>query len=485
MLQDVLLTNTEKKKIDFFYRMETVPVGEYTIHTLSKKLKMNYVFLQQLLLDLDKELIEIGEQPLLIDQKKKLLWDKEASRLDNYLVHLWHRSIPYQFLLWSLVYPEKKLADFCAVHSISETTAVRRLKPFVTYLSRYEITVNVASMQLTGRESILRLMYIKFLWICSSGTDLSMAKQSFEAEKKLAQELAAELQDHIHQQLVFLLLGVCRLRNETGNWLAVTPFEELLFPKAEQQVRTYLKSFLEDSLQVTRNVEFINYLIYYYPYAIDCQSQAAQPLLMYYQKNLEEGHSLYLAIETFYHQSLLEWMPALEDYKQKETLMSNIITTFLNYSIQKNNVPLLFKPTQEQSILHSEQYTVLFPKVKRIVLSLSRRNGLEWMGPISDSMARSLSLALMPFYQLDSKKRKRKVGLVAINDPLQRKQLDYFFKKFDFVETIYDPSPNEAIDLYVTHSADLLTDTQQPYFLIDRLKGHFESELVDFLFDTY
>ena len=80
--------------------------------------------------------------------------------------------MPYRVILTSLLEPEVDLREFGEQTGLSQSSLMRRLKPLVEYLKTKDIRLNCLQMEITGRESAIRLMYFNFLWSVDFGTRL-------------------------------------------------------------------------------------------------------------------------------------------------------------------------------------------------------------------------------------------------------------------------------------------------------------------------
>lgn len=475
MYRDLFMTSQQQKKIQFLKQMEKCPAGEYSVHTLSQKFHSSYLPFLQMLQELDESLEKINETPLLIEPAK-IYWKRDSGRSNTFLIDQVKNSIPYRFLLTSLFYPEKKLKDFSKETFLSESTILRRMHPLIDYLEQCNVRINFSRMELTGQEAVIRLVYIKTLWAASLGKDLMFSPQNFNSEDALLENLTGLLPIHLHPKLARLMLGVCRLRNDQKNYLAEAPFEGLLFSQTKPIFEHYLAELLDSRIQIQRNIEFLNYLFYYYPYCVKQDAESINPMMLYYSRNVEERDPLCLAIDTFYRYCSNELLKQTLSEQEEKILLDNIARTFLNYSIQKKEIPLLFDPGSKEDFLQSELYSQLYPAIRKMIRKLSRRKQLEWLATVDSSISKTLCLNLLPLFIATNEKVC--VGLVAIPNYLYLQQVVRFLLNFSFVEIVFQPKANEPVDLYITTFKDLLpTDTEDCY-LINILNANYKEDLL-------
>ncbi|MGG5370270.1 helix-turn-helix domain-containing protein [Enterococcus sp. AZ196] len=475
MFRELFLTNQQQKKIQFFKRMEGYPEGEYSVHTLSHKFDCNYQPFLQMLRELNDTLIELKEKPLFI-QASKIYWKSDPERSNRFLISQVRYSVPYRFIATSLFQPEKKLSDFSKENYVSESTTLRRMRPLIDYLTECNIQLNFSKMTLSGHEAVIRLFYIKALWAASLGEDLTKDELDFTAEDHLLRELLSLFPLHLHPKLLRLMLLVCRLRNEQKNFLNEAPFDDLLFSQTTPLLERYLSNLLESPVQIKRNVEFFNYLFYYYPYSVKKDAHKLNPLMLYYAKNVEERDPLCLAIDSFYRYCAKELLQNLLDEHEEKILLNNIARTFLGYSIQKKKIPMLFETGNKEQFLQSELYRELYPAVKKAIQKLSRRRKLEWLTAVNESLSRTLCLNLLPLFSANNEKIR--VGLVSIPNYLYLQHVVKFLNNLNFIEIVFQPQPDEPIDLFITTFKELLPSQNSDYYLINILNADYKSDLL-------
>lgn len=423
MFRELFLTPQQQKKIQFFKLMEEYPEGTYSVNTLSQKFKCNYQSFLQMLRELNESLIELKEKPLFVEASK-IYWKSEPSRSNRFLISAVKQSIPYRFILTSLFHPQKSLTAFSKETSISESTILRRMRPLIDYLAECNIHLNFSKMALTGHEAVVRLFYIKALWSASLGEDIAKCPFDFTAEDNLLRDLLTLFPLQIHPKLLRLMLCVCRLRNEQNNYLNEAPFDDLLFSQTTPLLELYLSNILDSPEQIKRNIEFFNYLFYYYPYCVKKEPHKVNPLMLYYTKNVEERDPLCLAIDSFYR------------YCSGE----------------------------------------LYPEIKKALRKLSRRRKLEWLATVTDSLSKTLCLSLLPLFIVNDEKIR--VGLVSIPNYLYLQHIVKFLNNLKFIEVVFQPQPDEPIDLFITTFKELLPTQNSDCYLINILNADYTSDLL-------
>lgn len=478
---NLFLTNQQQKKVQFFQQMESFSDGEYAPHPLSKQLKWNYQPFLQLLQEIDHELISLGETPLLTSDKK-IRWRHDAQRNSIFLSFQIQQSVPHQFLVESLVRPETTLQEFSDQRFLSTSTVTRRMRPLVEQLEREGVLVNLAQMSLHGEENVVRLAYIHYLWLTITSLTL-YHPESFPEEEQFLSTWADKLRLHVPRQLCWLILVVCRYRNQQNHQLAPAFFGELLFPNVEVGIRDYVAHYVDDPQQVARNVEFINYLIHYYHPVLTPDSEAAQLRLAYYVNKVEQNDPLFLAIAACYEYCLEQLFPTTLSSDDQETCLCNIIGIFLGFSLQKGRLPL-FSETKASlpKKLHQQYDAVSLTIHDRLLPELIQIDGMSWIKDVSQELAHSLSRVILPYVE---KKPLRfiRIGLVSLQDSTLSLKLFQFLREFPHTEVLLNPAIDCELDLYITSDPNLAPRRDLPCFIVNFLAQDFSADLTRILID--
>lgn len=478
MFRELFLTNQQQKEIHFFKLMEGYPAGKYSVSDLSQKLNCSYQAFLKMLQEINDTLIELNETPLFVTETE-IYWESDSKRSNTFLIKQVKHSLPYRFLLTTLIHPQKNITDFCQEITVSESTVSSQMRPIIDYLSECNIQINLSKMELTGHEAVIRLFYIKTLWSASLGEDLTRSQLDFTTEENLCRDLISTFRLPIHPQLILLMLCVCRLRNEQNNNLNEAPFDDLLFSQVTPILETYLSKSLTSSVQVKRNVEFFNYLFFYYPYCIKKNAQIVNPLTFYYTKNVEERDPLCLAIDSFYRYCSKELLHNILGEQEEKLLLNNIARTFLSYSIQKRKIPLLFETGSREKYMQSKLYRKLYPAIRSAIKKLSRRRQLEWLATVTDPLSKTLCLNLLPLFIVTDEKIR--VGLLSIPNYLYLQHIVKFLQSLNFIEIVFHPQPGDQIDLFITTFKELLPSQNSDYYLLNILNTNYETELLPLL----
>lgn len=478
MFKKLLLTKQQNKKIALLEKLAYLPKNSYNTQTLCSQLGYSYQTLQALLIEINSELAELNEESIRLDNSQ-LTISHDLARLNKYKKYQIKQSIPYQFLLYTLFFPQKKLDQFSKEVFASKSTIVRRLQPLLAYAEQFQIKIHVSNMEIQGEESIVRIFYIIFLWLGSLGQEFPSEMDFFE-EKQLVADADIKEIHQVHPSFFLVTLIVTRIRLDQKHFLAETPFSGLIFSPVEKEVELYVSQFIINPEQVARNTEFINYMIHYYPYSIDVQQYRFSAADVYYQKQLRKGEPLFLVIQDFYNYCLA-FLPKDLSQRDNSILLRNIMITFLNYSIQKNQLPLAYELMQEDSLRDDLYYMSIAKKINSFLKKISRRKDFLWMKPILAEFTHSLTLVILLSYENVLFKQKITVNVIPCLNFQQTQYLCNVLETITFLDIKVAYEDSSEIDFYITSDSDLLPTTTKPYFLVNFDNPCFESELFSFL----
>lgn len=477
---NLFLTNQQQKKVQFLQQMETFPDGEYAPHPLSKQLALNYQPFWQLLQEIDQELVSLGESPLLTSDKK-IRWRRDAQRNNTFLSFQIQQSVPHQFLLESLTRPATTLNEFADQRFLSKSTVTRRMRPLVEQLEREGVFVNLAQMSLDGEESIVRMAYIHYLWLTIASLSL-YEQEYFPEEERFLTTWADKLRLHVPRQLCWLILVVCRYRNEQSHYLLPSSFGDLLFPAVEVGIHDYLSQQLDDPQQVISNVEFINYLIHYYYPVLTPYSEAAQLRLAHYAHKVEQEEPLFLAIASCYEYCQNQLFPSTLSQEDRETCLCNIIGIFLGFSLQKERLPLFSETKDSLSKKLHQQYDPVYAAISSQLVEVIQNKEMAWIQEVSQDLAHSLSQVILPYVEKQPLRLIR-IGLISLQDSTLSLKLFQFLREFPYTEVLLNPTVDCELDLYVTSDPNLAPRNDRPRFIVNFLAHDFSEDLTRVLFD--
>lgn len=474
----LFLSRQQQRKVLFFQKMADYPDGDYLLHPLSKQLNIHYQPLLQMLREINEELRAIGECSIL-NEKGQLHWKNDPGRSSTYLKYLLSESIPFQFLISSLFAPDIQMKEFLNKCFLSKSTMQRRMKPLNDEFAKYGISINLSQMALIGDEQVIRMLYVHYLWQVVADIQ-QWTSHDFSAEEAFLDSWEPQLQTYLPRRLAFLILAISRIRNESNHFLPEQEPQHLLFSQLEIPVTTYLEGYLDDSQQIIRNSEFINFLIHYYPPVTVADSTASRLRTALMESRLQQNIPIYKAMN-----AVIQWYEAhLPDTFRKtdrQICRSNIIGIFLTYELTKGPIPLVYEPKIENRQLF-DTLPPLEEELLYLLKGLSRELSLSWLSEVHAEISHSLFLSLLPFLE-QTPMHQLQVGLFLPGEFADSIRLLRFLENFSFVEVQLNPTNWDSIDLYITSEARLVPHKDTTIFVVSPFDRNYLERLTCTLID--
>lgn len=161
MLEDILLDDVAQRKISVFNQLLTTANGTYSVHYFEQFTDFSYARLNSLFAEIHEDLMEKQGLELLTDQGKVHI-DLSKLRDIPYAQFLFRKSLPYKFLLATILERNYTIENFCRDNFISRASIIRRLQPLINYLKEFDIQLNCSQLQMTGKENLIRIVYLNF-----------------------------------------------------------------------------------------------------------------------------------------------------------------------------------------------------------------------------------------------------------------------------------------------------------------------------------
>ncbi len=298
MLQMLILEDADWQKLQIMAFFATQPDGIYSINTICSELKLAYTTASTLSGEISAELADLLNYRL-IRKDGKICWRAEAYHHNAYIQYLVRNSLCYNFVLTSLVEPEKSFEDFCSQLFLSHSTVLRKLRPLKELLTRFHLKLLATKMHILGNEATLRMFYITYLWVASHGEDMRLSGFDFSQEEQLMVDLGWQRANFMLPQTIVLGLTVNRLRYSQGHLLADLPYLPPTPMVNLEQVRSYTTGFITNTVQQHMHTYFLSYLLYFTPYYLEEADFRVQDLARYFDELKLRQDPLTLLVEEF------------------------------------------------------------------------------------------------------------------------------------------------------------------------------------------
>lgn len=455
MLADILLDDVAQRKISVFKQLLATADGTYSIHYFEQFTDFSYARLNSLFTEIHEDLLEKQGLELLNDQGKVHI-DLATLRDIPYSQFLFRKSLPYKFLLATILEKNYTIENFCKDHFISRASIIRRLQPLINYLKEYDIQLNCSKLQLTGKENLIRIVYLNFFWIASCGEDLFLALDETKRGFELFDAEDRQWMTYAEPREWYLLTTISQLRIKKKHFIKEPPFKQLTFPKTNSSFIRNLEKAKVPQHFIEREATFLSFMMFYwsiYFYADDPRISYVKEYMNYDQQPLG---NLIERFEDFYR-SLFSEKKLFND--TKELLNVNIFTTCLNHFVLKDTLPLAINFIEGYIREQNPLYTPLSEKVRAFLNEVILTPEFTWIKNCLEDLVYICSYLLLPFYERNNPKYQLNVGIILSPNAIFLQPLFDFLEHIYFVTVSFVSSASENdYDFYIAASKLLLPD---------------------------
>lgn len=486
MLEDILLDDLAQRKLSVFNHLLRTADGTYSVHSFEQFTDFSYARLNSLFSEIHADLMEKQGLALLTDQGKVHI-DSSKLRDIPYSQFLFRKSLPYKFLLATILEKDYTIEHFCMDHFISRASLIRRLQPLITYLKDFDIHLNCSKLKLTGKENLIRIVYLNFFWLSSYGEDLFLALDETKRGIDLFDPEDHQWMTYTEPREWYLLTTISLLRIKKKHYIIEPPFEQLTFPKTSVSFTKKLERARVPQHFIERESTFLSFMMFYW----NIYFYADDPRIPYVKKYMESDQqpldNLIEQFEHFYQPLFLE--KKLSD-DEKKVLNTNIFTTCLNHFVIKDSLPIAINFMESCMKEQNPLYDPLSKKVRTFLEKIILEPKFTWIENCLDDLVYICSFLLLPFYERSNKKYQLNVGIILSPNAIFLQSLFDFLEQISFISVSFVSSTSEDdYDFYIAASKLLLPEKikQHGNFQIIPLSPtlDYQVSLIDILHKRY
>ncbi|MGX7203004.1 helix-turn-helix domain-containing protein [Enterococcus plantarum] len=453
MLADILLDDVAQRKINVFNHLLSTADGTYSIHYFEQFTDFSYARLNSLFSEIHADLMEKQGLELLTVQGKVHI-DSSTLRDIPYSQFLFRKSLPYKFLLATILERNYTIENFCKDHFISRASIIRRLQPLINYLKDFDIQLNCTKLQLTGKENLIRIVYLNFFWIASYGEDLFLALDETKRGFDLFDPEDHQWMTYIEPREWYLLTTISQLRIKKKHFIIEPPFKQLTFPKTNMSFVKELEKAKVPQHFIEWEATFLSFMMFYW----NIYFYADDPRIRYVKEYMESDQqplgSLIEHFEAFY-QPLFTEKALSED--EKDVLNINIFTTCLNHFAIKDSLPLTINFMESCVKEQNPLYEPLSSKVRKFLEEIISNPEFAWIKNCLEDLVYICSFLLLPFYERSNTKYQLNVGIILSPNAIFLQSLHDFLEQISFISVSFVTSTSEDdYDFYIAASKLLL-----------------------------
>ncbi len=455
MLEDILLDDVAQRKISVFNQLLVTADGTYSVHYFEQFTDFSYARLNSLFAEIHNDLMKKQGMELLTDQGKVHI-DLSKLRDIPYSQFLFRKSLPYRFLLATILEKSYTIEHFCRDHFISRASIIRRLQPLINYLKDFDIQLNCSKLQMTGKENLIRIVYLNFFWIASYGEDLFLALDETKRGFDLFDPEDHQWMTYTEPREWYLLTTISQLRIQKKHFIIEPPFKQLVFPKTSKSFIKKLENLNVPQHFIERETTFLSFMMFYW----NIYFYADDPRISYVKKYMSSEQqplgSLIERFEVFYQPLFSERKLSTHE---KELLNINIFTTCLNHSVLKDSLPLSINFMETYIKERNPLYTPLATKVRGFLKEIILLPEFAWISNCIEDLVYICSFLLLPYYERSNPKYQLTVGIILSPNAIFLQSLYDFLEQISFISVSFVSSTsNEKYDFYIVASKLLLPD---------------------------
>ncbi|GMS53161.1 helix-turn-helix domain-containing protein [Enterococcus raffinosus] len=482
-MERFLLSEESKKKITVIKALHCLDSGSYSISYFNQLLPFSKKTVYFLLEEISKEWEELFDYCLL-NEKNKINWTNNFLDMNSYCQYLIRKSVPYQFVLFLLLHPEKNLDDFSKSMFTSSSSIRRIIKPFVIFLEKFDIKVRLSSMKVIGNEFEIRMMLHSVIWNGSSGQDIINLNLDPSDELKLLKIIGILDCPTINTNELLTLLTVTKLRIEQKFFVKDLLFDVSLL---ETDVTIKLKNFLLEKKvpdsHLSEELFSLFYQLYCHLLFFDVDDIRLKYIKNYYLELEKKEKSLTMCL----FNELLEEIRLnveIEEDKNYDIILANLFIIVFSFTIKQRVLPTISEFSKNEIITQQEDYKAL-DFIKKRLKKVSRRKNFHWITDHFKDFIVYISFAILPY--INTKKKKVNVAIVPLPNHMLINGIKRFLSLFSFVELSFAEENSPEIDLFIsTFQRHVPKDCRNCFFVdIRGLNSRSKNELFSVLHQIY
>jgi hypothetical protein len=436
LLEHLLLEKIAHRKLVLYQILENLPPGTYTVNTIENECEYAYHRVKSLLHEIHNDLQDLSRNNYhLLVENGRINITKELASYTSYQQFLLKNSLPYQFILHSLLEPKDKLQDFCDKHFVSAASVTRTLKPLQAYLRKYNLKLNINQLEFQGEEPIIRMALCNFLWLNCQGQSIEQIFKESEAFSSLATQLvqfAPKKDRYVAEKRIRMILSVTLLRIQAQNYIELTNNLSWFMELPPSVLKACIKQpITEETLH--HELQFLALLCFNGPF----YSSVADPFTQKALSVIETGDCGLVQFIKEFESYYLNRFVAASETEHNDILRVNLLCIAANYFLFHQRIPSLFTMVHSALLEESILFRELFTKINRFLIQFAKRQGFTWLEQVTSDIAIIYAHLLLPRYELFNTNQHLKIGLFLDSNYLLTQPLLNFLYGLSFLELIY------------------------------------------------
>ncbi|MHC5375032.1 helix-turn-helix domain-containing protein [Enterococcus sp. LJL120] len=454
MLEQLLLESVASKKLQIYGFLTKGKQTLVTPANLRENFSISYNRLQALLEEIQFDLEKIGITQSLWDETGNLICLNNPDLYMRYRSYLYNQSLPYKFVLTSLLEPEKNAEVFLKENFTSRASLARKLTPLSEYLQEIGLKMNRSQIKISGEEKIVRVFYFNVCWFISYGADV-ISNVDFIGSITPSDFLYLFLQQ-ANQQAWKLMTAITHLRHQQGFFVNDEKLEELYFPNIANPYPQLFGETIDYHGHEAAEVDYLCFSIFYWPNYFDIKD----PRLPFVMHSFDDN---FLHIKELAKDLIADIKGGLlngEFDDEAQTLMkANLFVVFYNQDLTSASVPLLSAFMTGRIESQKTFYPFLYKHIYHFLKEKSKTAKFRWLGKRLEDLVYLSALIILPKLEITDSSARLKVGLIPGPNFAVIHAIQNFLYDLNYVDAELLTNVEErSCDFYISSSPSFLAD---------------------------
>lgn len=456
MFEELLFETGTQIKLEIFRSLSKRAPGQYTYQEISEATQLTYSQLTKGLLEIEEELTQANylTQPLIRPNIGVVTTEMTIST-DQYLEFLLKESLPYHFLLATLLEPELGLENFCKRHFISRSTLSRKMRKMTIFLKEYGIQISYHDFALTGREDKIRLFYYYFIYLCHHNLSWPFTISQVEAALQVEKFAKFFPQNgrYVSRLMLTIFGGVCITRIQQHKLMPADARVDFIFEaNPHYDLNKLNNEYGLKKYQSQAEARFIYFICNFFPFYEMPEDPAIAASLKTFQTVANPVGNFGDRIVCFVAETL-----QLDLSRELTNLLrANLYNSLLAFYIFSGPFPNLISfliPKGNHKLIENEFQNDIY----LFLLKLTNEPEFQVFQKSALPLAKMIRESLLPLILRSNTHTRLRVAIASEPNYLLTFNLLNFLKELSFVDVAYFQE-GKSYDLIISTLATLPTD---------------------------
>lgn len=456
VFEELLFENSSLIKLKIFRSLTKRPSGHYSFQEISEDTQLSYSQITRGLMEIEDDLTNSDSFiPPFIRPNVGVITSGVLLSADQYVELLLKESLPYQFLLATLLYPQMDLETFCQQNFISRSTLSRKMKNMNRFIASYGLKINYQRFCIEGAEDKVRLFYYYFIYLCHHNLSwpLLITKKEAEDQVKKFANFFPKHGLYVSQIMLTVFSGICITRIKQHQFVSHNERLDFLFVANPYYDLNRFKHEYDLSEEAAEEeARFIYFICNFFPFYEDPKDPSITKSLATFQAIENPVCQLGDLIVDFVTESLQLHLP----FDLYRLLLANLYNSLLAFYIFEGPFPNFISfiiPQGEHNLVEHE----IQDKLYLFLEDTTKLPAFHHFKGAILPLAKIIRQILFPLMLRSSEQNRLRVAVAAEPNYLLNFNLLNFLRELSFVDCFYFQE-NKKYDLVISTLTALPTD---------------------------